>query len=585
MQKVDIATLSQQSLPHPCHLYGWIDTVRHHGGIIFIMLRDRTAKIQVVIDPQSVAIDESLLKNEAVLHIEGQLLLRPEGSEQKTDLLGHCELHAQSVNVLSKCAPLPFQIDERLQVSEEVRLKYRYLDLRHADAYTTFKKRSKLVQSLRQFLYDKGFLECETPILNKPTPEGARDYLVPSRIHPRKSFALPQSPQLFKQLLMASGFEKYFQIARCFRDEDLRADRQPEFTQLDLEMSFVSQQDVMTLVTDLVTHAFKHVLNVELPTPRSMTYKQVMELYGSDKPDLRSSLKFVELSELLKDCSFKVFSQPAQDENSRVAAMVLPSLATLSRREIDDYTNFVRSLGSQGMAYMKVESLDPINLASPITKFLSETTLQQLVEKLNPQVGDLIVFGAGPKAIVNKSFSALREKIMADHQLYECEWAPLWVTDFPMFEYSFEHKRLVSMHHPFTSPAIDDGPAEQWLSQSYDLVLNGFEIGGGSVRIHQPELQEEVLALLGIDKKEANDKFGFLLEAQKYGFPPHAGLAIGLDRLIMLMTSSQSIRDVILFPKTQSAVCPLTQAPSSVTSQQLNELHLKFKEQEKISLP
>ena len=580
MKKQDIIELKKQDLPYQGEIFGWIDTIRHHGGVIFIVLRDRTAKVQVVIDPQSVNVDQSLLKNEAVLKVKGVLQERPEGTINTDDLLGYCEFHSQAVEILSKTSPLPFQLDEHQQLSEEVRLKYRYLDLRRTEVQNKFITRSQVIHKMRNFLHAQSFIECETPILTKPTPEGARDYLVPSRLHPKKSFALPQSPQLFKQLLMASGFEKYYQVARCFRDEDLRSDRQPEFTQLDIEMSFVDQEDIMELTENLVSTAFEQVLSVKLPKVKTLTYQKALELYGSDKPDLRSSIHFHELSPILSNCDFKVFKEPSCDPNSRVAAMVLPGLSKLTRKEIDNYTDFVRSKGSQGMAYMKVESLDPIKLASPITKFLSEDIINALVEKLSPKVGDLIVFGAGKSDVVNKSFSALRDKVIADHNFYECSWAPLWVVDFPMFEYCDQEKRYFAMHHPFTAPMSLEGEPNTWLSKGYDFVLNGYEVAGGSVRIHQEEIQRKVLDLLGIDDEEAHDKFGFLLEAQKYGFPPHAGIAFGLDRLVMLMTESDSIRDVILFPKTQSAFCPLTQAPGSVTSNQIQELHLNFKESE-----
>ena len=578
MKKKDIVTLKNKNLPESAQVFGWIDTIRHHGGVIFIVLRDRTAKVQVVIDPASVEVEQSLLKNEAVLKVSGQLVKRPDGTINEDDILGYCELHCESVEVLSKTAPLPFQLDEHQQLSEEVRLKHRYLDLRRSEIQEKFKIRSDVIFKMRQVLHHEGFIECETPILTKPTPEGARDYLVPSRVHEKKSFALPQSPQLFKQLLMASGFEKYYQVARCFRDEDLRSDRQPEFTQLDIEMSFVTEEQVMEVAESLLRTAFKDVLNITLPEAKKITYSQAMELYGSDKPDLRSSLRFYELSTLMSQTDFKVFKEPAVCPDSRIAAMVLPGLAKLSRKEIDNYTDFVRSKGSGGMAYMKVESLEPVELASPITKFLSEDIIKQLVETLSPNVGDLIVFGAGKTDIVNKSFSALRDRVIADHQLYDCQWAPLWVVDFPMFEYCPIEKRYFAMHHPFTAPSSTEGQPHEWLSRGYDFVLNGYEIAGGSVRIHTQQMQKQVLDLLGIDEQEAEDKFGFLLEAQKYGFPPHAGIAFGLDRLVMLMTESQSIRDVILFPKTQSALCPLTQAPGVVTRSQIQELHLTFKE-------
>lgn len=580
MKKNDIVTLKNKTLPESAEVFGWIDTIRHHGGVIFIVLRDRTGKVQVVIDPASVDVDQSLLKNEAVLKVVGQLVSRPDGTINKDEPLGYCELHSETVEVLSKTAPLPFQLDEHQQLSEEVRLKYRYLDLRRGEIQKKFLTRNEVIYKMRQVLHEEGFIECETPILTKPTPEGARDYLVPSRVHPKKSFALPQSPQLFKQLLMASGFEKYYQVARCFRDEDLRSDRQPEFTQLDIEMSFVTEEQVMSVTESLIQTAFKDVLDITLPEVKTISYDQAMELYGSDKPDLRSSLRFHELSSLMSQTDFKVFKEPALCPNSRIAAMVLPGLAKLSRKEIDNYTDFVRSKGSGGMAYMKVESLDPINLASPITKFLSEEIINKLVETLSPNVGDLIVFGAGKTDIVNKSFSALRDKVIADHNLYESEWAPLWVVDFPMFEYCPTEKRYFAMHHPFTAPSSIEGDPDKWVSRGYDFVLNGYEIAGGSVRIHTQEMQKKVLDLLGIDEEEAEDKFGFLLEAQKYGFPPHAGIAFGLDRLVMLMTKSQSIRDVILFPKTQSAFCPLTQAPGAVTRSQIQELHLTFKDDE-----
>lgn len=579
MNKLDIALLKETSLPYQGTLYGWVDTIRHHGGIIFLSLRDRTGKLQVVIDPGVVTFEESSLKAESVITVQGQLKERPAGTEKKEELLGHVEFHVQQLRVLSSCAPLPFQLDEHQNISEDIRLKHRYLDLRREEVREKFVVRSKVNHYLRNFLEQKGFIECETPILTKPTPEGARDYLVPSRVHAKKSFALPQSPQLFKQLLMASGFEKYYQIARCFRDEDLRADRQPEFTQLDLEMSFAQAQDVMALSQELIVGLFKTVLGVDLPKVETLPYAQAMELYGTDKPDLRSSLRFHELSDLFAHCDFKVFKDPAVCQKSRVAAMVLPKLSSLTRKEIDHYTDFVRSHGSGGLAYMKVESLTPQGLISPISKFLSEEILEKLLATLRPQAGDMIVFGAGKSDIVNKSFSALRDKVIADYDLYEKPWAPLWVVDFPMFEYCDKEKRYYAMHHPFTAPKSMEGEKSEWLSEGYDFVLNGYEIGGGSVRIFEEKKQREVLKILGVSEQEAEDKFGFLLQALSYGFPPHAGLAFGLDRLVMLMTQSSSIREVILFPKTQSATCPLTQAPGSITRSQIQELHLSFKEE------
>jgi aspartyl-tRNA synthetase len=498
---------------------------------------------------------------------------------------GKIELLARELEVLNKSEPLPFQLDD--EVSEEVRLKYRYLDLRREVMTKRLRLRHSITRAMRHFLDNNGFIDLETPMLTKATPEGARDYLVPSRTHPGKFFALPQSPQIFKQLLMMAGFDRYYQIVRCFRDEDLRADRQPEFTQLDIETSFLAQEDLMNLMEGLMRHLFKEVLDVSLPNPvPRMPYSEAMRRFGSDKPDLRITLELVDVADLVKDCDFKVFAGPAKDPKGRVTALRVPGGGTMPRSQIDEYTAYVARYGAKGLAYIKVNETAKgrEGLQSPITKFLSDDAVKGILSRTGAADGDLIFFGADGAKVVSDALGALRLKVGHDQKLVASEWKPLWVTDFPMFEYDADAKRWAAMHHPFTSPVNDDPAAlradpEKALSKGYDFVLNGSEIGGGSIRIHRQEMQSTVFELLGIDAEEAKLKFGFLLDALKFGAPPHGGIAFGLDRLSMLMAGADSIREVIAFPKTQTAADPLTDAPTPVSEAQLRELHIRVRQQ------
>ncbi len=564
---------------------GWVHRRRDHGGVIFIDLRDRDGLVQVVCDPDApelFAVAESL-RNEFVVSITGLVRARPAGTANANLASGKVEMLARHIELLNRSEPLPFQLDE--QVSEEVRLKYRYLDLRRDVMAKRLRQRHAITRAMRHYLDDAGFVDIETPMLTKATPEGARDYLVPSRTHAGKFFALPQSPQIFKQLLMVSGFDRYYQIVRCFRDEDLRADRQPDFTQLDIETSFLTQDEIMALMEGLIRHIFKTVAGVSLPDPfPRMTYAEAMRRYASDKPDLRIPLELVDVADLVADCDFKVFAGPARDPAGRVAALRVPGGGKLTRKEIDDYTAFVARYGARGLAYIKVN--DPAKgrdgLQSPITKFLSDAAVAGILSRTGAVADDLIFFGADSAKVVNDALGALRLKVGQDLGLLQGEWAPLWVVDFPMFEYDADDKRWTAMHHPFTSPKNLDADALRAdpggaLAKAYDMVLNGSEIGGGSVRIFRQDLQSTVFDLLGIDAEEARRKFGFLLDALKYGAPPHGGIAFGLDRLAMLMSGADSIRDVIAFPKTQTAACPLTDAPTEVTEKQLRELHIRVR--------
>ena len=564
---------------------GWVQRRRDHGGVIFIDLRDRDGLVQVVCDPDApelFAIAESL-RNEFVVSITGLVRARPAGTANANLASGKVEMLARRIDLLNRSEPLPFQLDE--QVSEEVRLKYRYLDLRRDVMAKRLRQRHAITRSMRQYLDDAGFVDIETPMLTKATPEGARDYLVPSRTHAGKFFALPQSPQIFKQLLMVAGFDRYYQIVRCFRDEDLRADRQPDFTQLDIETSFLNQDEIMAIMEGLIRHIFKTVADVSLPDPfPRMTYAEAMRRYASDKPDLRIPLELVDVADLVADCDFKVFSGPARDPAGRVAALRIPGGSKLTRKEIDDYTAFVARYGARGLAYIKVN--DPSKgregLQSPIIKFLSDAAVAGILSRTDAAADDLVFFGADTAKVVNDALGALRLKVGQDLGLVRGDWAPLWVVDFPMFEYDADDKRWMAMHHPFTAPKdldpeglrADPGGA---IAKAYDMVLNGSEIGGGSVRIHRQDLQSTVFDLLGIDVEEARAKFGFLLDALKYGAPPHGGIAFGLDRMAMLMSGADSIRDVIAFPKTQTAGCPLTDAPTEVTEKQLRELHIRVR--------
>ena len=564
---------------------GWVHRRRDHGGVIFVDLRDREGLLQIVFDPGAAAVfgEAERLRNEFVVRVTGRVRERPTGTVNPNLASGRVELVARELELLNRSEPLPFQLDE--QVGEEVRLRYRYLDLRREVMSQRLRLRFSLTRSMRAWLDTHGFIDLETPMLTKATPEGARDYLVPSRTHPGKFFALPQSPQIFKQLLMIAGFDRYYQIVRCFRDEDLRADRQPEFTQLDIETSFLSQDDIMGLMEELVRHFFREVLGTELadPFPR-ITYAQALRRYGSDKPDLRIALELVDVADLVKDCDFKVFAGPAKDSAGRVAALRVPGGGAMPRSQIDDCTAFVARYGARGLAYIKVNerARGREGLQSPIIKFLSDAALAGILERTAAADNDLIFFGADTAKVVNDSLGALRLKIGQDLKLVQPGWRPLWVAEFPMFEWDADEKRWVAMHHPFTAPRDDDPAALSAapgaaLARAYDLVLNGSEIGGGSVRIHRREKQSTVFDLLGIAPEEAHKKFGFLLDALKFGAPPHGGIAFGLDRLAMLMTGADSIREVIAFPKTQTAADLLTDAPTEVSEAQLRELHVRVR--------
>jgi len=571
-------------------LCGWAHRRRDHGGVIFIDLRDREGMAQIVIDPdtkEAFAIAESV-RNEFVLKVTCKVRARPEGTVNKNIPTGEVEMLASEIEILNPSLTPPFMLDDDT-LTETVRLQHRYIDLRRPVMQENMKLRYRVSKVIRDFLDEHGFIEVETPMLNRSTPEGARDYLVPSRIHHGEFFALPQSPQLFKQLLMVAGFDRYFQITKCFRDEDLRADRQPEFTQIDLETSFLEENDIMTLVEEMIRQMLKKVQNVDLPAefPR-MPYAEAMSRYGSDKPDMRVTLEITELSDVMKDVDFKVFSGPANSDNGRVAAIRVPNGAEISRKEIDAYTEFVKIYGAKGLAYIKVNDVTQLNeegLQSPIVKNIHETALKAIMERAGAQNGDIIFFGADTTKIVNEALGALRQKVGHDKGHVDGRrWAPLWVVDFPMFERDEENDRWNALHHPFTSPkdghedllATDPGAC---LSKAYDMVLNGWEVGGGSVRIHKQAVQSKVFDALNISKEEAEEKFGFLLEALQYGAPPHGGLAFGLDRLVTLMTGAESIRDVIAFPKTQKAQCLMTHAPSAVDEKQLRELHIRVRTQ------
>jgi aspartyl-tRNA synthetase len=564
---------------------GWAQRRRDHGGVIFVDLRDRAGLLQIVFDPdraEMFAMAERV-RNEFVLKVTGLVRVRPPGTANASLKSGQVEVLCQELEILNRSEPLPFQLDEH--VSEEVRLRYRYLDLRREEMRERLLLRHRITRAMRHYLDEAGFIDIETPMLSKATPEGARDYLVPSRTHAGKFFALPQSPQIYKQLLMISGFDRYYQIVRCFRDEDLRADRQPEFTQLDIETSFLDQLQIQELMEGLVRHLFKQVLNVELPDPLPrMSYAEAMRRYGSDKPDLRVPLELVDVADLVRGCDFKVFAGPAADPQGRVTALRVPQGGRLSRKEIDDYTAYVARYGAKGLAYVKVNELAKgrEGLQSPILKFLSDAAVSGILERTGAVDGDLIFFGADRGKVVSDALGALRLKVGQDLKLVAPGWRPLWVVDFPMFEWDAETKRWQAMHHPFTSPANLDyaalaaSPGEA-TAKAYDLVLNGSEIGGGSVRIHNQELQSVVFDLLGISPEEARVKFGFLLDALKFGAPPHGGIAFGLDRLAMLMAGAESIRDVIAFPKTQTAADLLMDAPTEVSEAQLKELHIRVR--------
>ncbi len=564
---------------------GWVHRRRDHGGVIFVDVRDRDGLLQVVFHPEAAALfrEAERLRNEYVVKVTGEVRERPAGTLNPHLASGKVELLVRELEVLNRSEPLPFQLDEH--VGEETRLRYRYLDLRREVMNERLRLRHRITRAMRAYLDGHGFVDIETPMLTKATPEGARDYLVPSRTHPGKFFALPQSPQIFKQLLMIAGFDRYYQIVRCFRDEDLRADRQPEFTQLDIETSFLGQPAIMALMEGLIREIFREVLGVTLPDPfPRLTYAEAMRRYGSDKPDLRLALELTDVADLVAGCDFKVFAGPAKDVNGRVAALRVPGGASMPRSQIDDCTAFVARYGAKGLAYIKVNerAKGRDGLQSPITKFLSDEALNGILERTQAADGDLIFFGADTAKVVSDALGALRLKIGSEQKLTQGGWQPLWVIDFPMFEWDADGKRWVAMHHPFTAPQDDDAAALRAapvaaIAKAYDMVLNGSEIGGGSVRIHRQEMQSTVFDLLGIEPEEAQKKFGFLLDALKFGAPPHGGIAFGLDRLAMLMAGADSIREVIAFPKTQTAADPLTDAPTEVSEAQLRELHVRVR--------
>ena len=568
-------------------LYGWVDRRRDHGGVIFLDLRDREGIVQVVFDPDAGDFFEQAdrVRSEYVLQVTGKVRARSEATVNANMATGEIEVYGTQLEILNSATTPPFQMDEHITVGEDVRLKYRYMDLRRTEMQNSLRFRSKITNSIRNYLDELGFLDIETPIMTRATPEGARDYLIPSRTHPGQFFAMPQSPQLFKQLLMVAGFDRYYQIAKCFRDEDLRADRQPEFTQIDIEASFIDEEEIMSVTETMISNIFAEHKGVTFDKFPRMTYADAMHRFGSDKPDLRIPLELVEIKDLLKDIEFKVFAGPANDPACRVTALKVPGGSEISRKKIDDYTKFVSIYGAKGLAWIKVNAIETgiEGLQSPIIKFLGDEVTMNIMQRLGAENGDIVFFGADQSNVVSEALGALRCKIGEDLNLYTCDWAPMWVVDFPMFE-TTDSGALTPLHHPFTAPSCDaqalkDNPSEA-LSQAYDMVLNGVELGGGSIRIHDQKMQEVVFDVLGIGEAEQQEKFGFLLDALQYGAPPHGGLAFGLDRLIMLMVGADSIRDVIAFPKTQSAACLMTDAPGTVEAAQLRDLNIKLRNKE-----
>jgi aspartyl-tRNA synthetase len=578
--------ISRAHLGQTVTLCGWVHRRRDHGGVIFVDLRDREGLVQIVCDPDNPVTFQAAdkLRNEFVVKATGRVRERPQGTVNSGLVSGEIEVLAQSIEILNPSLTPPFMMDDE-HLSENVRLEYRFLDLRRPQMQNNMRLRYKTAMAVRRFLDDHGFIDIETPMLTRSTPEGARDYLVPSRVHAGEFFALPQSPQLFKQLLMIAGFDRYYQIVKCFRDEDLRADRQPEFTQIDIETTFLGQDEITALMEDMICKVFKQVLNLDLPQPfPRIPYDVAMALYGSDKPDLRVPLRLTELTDVMQDVEFKVFREAAQMKGGRIAALRVPRGAELSRKEIDDLTEFSKIYGARGLAYIKVNDLDKgaEGLQSPILKFLPESVVNTILERTGATNCDIIFFGADKAKIVNEALGALRVKIGHEKGHAEASWRPLWVLDFPMFEWDEEGARWNAMHHPFTSPAdghedlLETDPGVT-RAKAHDMVLNGWEIGGGSVRIHRQDVQSKVFRALNIDAEEAEAKFGFLLQALQYGAPPHGGIAFGLDRIVTLMAGAESIRDVIAFPKTQRAQCLLTHAPNTVDEKQLRELHLRLR--------